>query len=129
MELILFVSIVTSIITNIYLVSKVMTVVNVTVPEPVVNVVVEAPEAVALEPVLMEAAGLDYDRLEAMVARLIASQQPVIQPTWIPQPQPYMPQYPNYPPITYGDTTDQIDVGPSNDIQINGISARQFPAR
>lgn len=119
MELVLLVAVVLSAATNIFLVNKVMTTVNVTVPVPTIHVTVEAPEPVELQAV--EAVEFDYTVLEAILQRLLELQ--------IPQPLPYVipnvpfPQYPNYPTITYGETKT------GNEIEIDGVKGKQFPAR
>lgn len=97
---------------------------------PVVNVTVEPSEfAVELQPLVSQTDGIDYDRLEEMLARMIAAINtgPAI-PYYPPQPPTYIPlsPQPQY-PYTISETgSESVN---ANEVEINGVKGKQFPAR
>lgn len=110
-----------------------------TIAAPVVNV--EVPEA---QIIVSTVQTLDYDALAAALAKQPAPVITVIQqPAQVQLPYtPSYPSYPNYPTITYGNEsagsltaegTDLYTINETSEIsnvfEINGVSARLFPAR
>lgn len=120
MEFILLVAVVFSAATNIYLSKKVVTTVNVTVQPSEVNpdFAVEIPEPM----VLVNIPDIDYDRLEAMVQRIVAASQveQIVHPTWVQPPPNFVPT--NHPIISQTPTN-------ISEIEVDGVKGRQFPAK
>lgn len=123
-----FIALIISLSVNGYLVWKSQTKQDVSVylPEPVVNVTVEAPEAVELTPVLeCTPFQFNYDKFAEAIAKAVQSVQPVY-PAPVPAPVPtYINPYPNYPVIS--EVSEVKETSP-NVTEINGIVVRKFPA-
>lgn len=66
---------------------------------------------------------LDYEALAEALAKALPIAPTPVFPA-IPVPQPQYPSYPNYPPIV-----SDTETTTGNDIEINGIKAKRFPAR